>query len=231
MTVLRRSLAGVLLVGLGAALSPTATPVYDGIGAPDEPYRFVVEPSAGPSTAPPTEALKRTPVAQGVSQHGMSVQTAEKGPQFAVFIPPRALAAARGPVEVRAKPQAPTDHPPGMTIDGNVYLVETTSPSGPVTLTSAAAIATVYLRATTARQPGPVMHHRAAPVDPWTALRTSRGGVDFYAARYAGQGQYVLAFAPVAAKDGGPPVALLVLGGVLLLVVVVVVVRVRAAAA
>jgi len=227
--MIRRALAGLLLVGLGLALSPDAVPVYDGIGAPDEPYRFVATPSASPSTAPPTEALVSSPVANGVNTNGMNIATAEQGPQFNLFMPPKGLATARGPVQVKAVPGAPTDHPDGAVVDGNVYVVTVTSPAGPVTRTPAAAIATVYLRATTARQPGPTMYHRDAAGEPWTALRTSRGGVDFYAAAYAGPGQYALAFAPLEGGGGGSPMALLALGGVVLLVVVVVVVRLRSA--
>jgi len=222
--MIRRALAGLMLVGLGLALSPDAVPVYDGIGAPDEPYRFVATPSASPSTAPPTEARVSSPVVAGVNSHGMNVATAERGPQFNLFIPPKALAATRGPVEVKAVPEAPSDDPPGRVADGNAYLVTVTSPGGPVTTTAAAAIATVYLRATTATQPGPTMYHREAATDAWTALKTSRGGVDFYASAYAGPGQYVLAFAETD-KGGGFPTALLVLGGLVLLVAVVVVVR------
>lgn len=228
--MVRRLLAGLLLVGLGLALSPHAVPVYDGIGAPDEPYRFVARPSASPSTAPPTQARVVSPVVNGVSSHGMNMATGEQGPQFALFLPPRALASSRGPVEVKAVPRAPSGQPPGSIADGNAYLVTVTGPGGPVSRTAAAAIATVYLRATTAKQPGPTMYHRDTQPAPWVALKTSRGGVDFYAAAYAGPGEYVLAFAE-AKRGGGLPVALLALGGLVLLVVVVVVVRLRSPSA
>jgi hypothetical protein len=226
--MVRRALAGLLLVGLGLALSPDAVPVYDGIGVPDEPYRFVVRPSASPSTAPPTEARVTSPVVDGLSTNGMNLATAEQGPQFNLFIPPRGFATTKGPVEVRAVPQAPADQPSGALVDGNVYLVTVTSPGSPVQRTVSTAIATVYLRATTAKQPGPTMYHRDAAGAPWKALRTSRGGLDFYASAYAGPGQYALAFADTGG-GGGVPVPLLVLGGALLLAVVVVVVRLRAA--
>jgi hypothetical protein len=224
--MLRRSLAGLLLVGIGLALSPDAVPVYDGIGAPDEPYRFVATPGASPSTAPPTEAVQTTPVVKGVTRNGMTVATAEQGPQFSMYLPPKALATTKGPVQVKAVPEAPTDAPAGTRVDGNVYLVTVTGPA-PLTRTSASAIATVYLRATTSRQPGPTMYHRAEPTGVWEPLRTSRGGTDFYAAVYSGPGQYVLAFDASGASGGGFPVALVSLGGVVLLVVVVVVIRLR----
>ena len=231
MIAARRWLAGALLVGLGFALSPQAVPVYDGIGQPDEPYRFVSPPRNGTTTAEPTSASIATPVAAGRSVNGMSVQTTEVGPQFSLYLPPGALGAAKGPITVTANPEAPTDQPPGARIDGNVYTVAYDAP-GPVTPTEKIAIATVYLRATSAKQPPPTVDYRPAAGQPWQVLKTSRGGTDIYVAAYPGPGQYAVAFAGSGdSSGGGPPVLLLALGGlVLLVVIVVVVVRLRAGA-
>ncbi|MGZ6804712.1 MAG: hypothetical protein ACXVFU_16840 [Nocardioidaceae bacterium] len=224
----RRWSAGALLVGLGWLASPQAVPVYDGVGLPDQPYRYVTAPSGQASTPPPTSASASTPVANGKGTAGMSAQTAEQGPQASVFVPPYGLAAPGGTITLSITPQAPTDAPKGATVDGNVYAFDLKDPAGPVTLTPQASIATLYLRATTARQPGPTMYRRAAAGSPWTPLATSRGGQDVYVAAFPGPGQYVLAF--TAAKgSSGTPVLPLVLGGLLtLLVVVVLVVRLRA---
>ena len=227
----RRWLAGALLVALGAVLSPGAVPVYDGVGQPDEPYRYVAAPEGAKATAAPTGAHATTPVQGGRSTNGLSVATAEKGPQFSLFLPPQAMAAATGPVEVDVTPSAPTDAPAGGVVDGNVYTVTLTSAGGPVTLTERAAIATVYLRATTAKQPPPSLYRRASPTGPWTALATSRGGTDFYVAAFPGPGQFAVVFGTSGGSTdgGGPPVLLLVLlGGLVLLVAVVLVVRRRA---
>lgn len=225
----RRLGAAVLLVALGRLLSPTAVPVYDGVSAPDEPYRYVQPPRGAQATAAPTEGLASTPVAAGRSSYGMSVTSAEQGPQFSLFVPPGALAAAAGPVRVRAVPLAPSDQPVGARIDGNVYLVTLSAGGGPVTLTDQASLATLYLRATTARQPPPVMEHRSSRTDAWTALKTSRGGADVYVSSFVGAGEYALAFTTQAAHGGGLGAPYVVLGVVLLLAVVVVVVRLRAA--
>lgn len=231
MIAARRWLAGALLVGLGFALSPQAVPVYDGLGQPDEPYRFVAPPKSSTKTAEPTTARISTPVTDGRSVNGMSVATAEVQPQFSLYLPPRALAAAKGPITVVAEPQAPADQPSGARIDGNVYVVSYDAP-GPVTATDQIAIATVYMRATSAKQPPPKLYYRPAAGQPWQALKTSRGGNDIYVAAYTAPGQFAVAFDGTASSDGGgPPVLLLALGGLVLLVVlVVVVVRVRAAA-
>ena len=227
----RRWLAGALLVTAGFLASPGAVPVYDGIGQPDEPYRFVAPPKDGTTTAEPTSAKTTTPVKNGRGTNGMSVSTAEVGPQFSLFLPPQSLAAAQGPITVTAEPLAPTDQPPGARLDGNVYEVAFEAPS-PVTTTEQIAIATVYMRATTDKQPPPVLRHRATASDPWTSLKTSRGGQDIYVAAFPGPGQFAVAFNGTGDDDGGgPPVLWLVLAGLVLVVVLaVLVVRLRGTA-
>ncbi len=223
----RRWLAGAVLVTLGWLASPGGVPVYDGVSQPDEPYRYVSAPAGAPVTAEATTATSRTPVKDGLGTSGLSVATAEVGPQFSLYLPPRAMAAASGPVTVTSTPRAPTAQPPGATIDGNVYEVALSSPGGPVTLTDKASLATVYLRSTTAKQPPPSLVYRASPTGAWTTLKTSRGGTDFYVAAFPGPGQFAVAFAT--GSSGGLPVLPLVAVGILvLLVVVVVVVRLRA---
>jgi hypothetical protein len=225
---MRRRLAGaLLLVTLGRLLSPAAVPVYDGIGQPDEPYRYVVPPSGAQRTAAPTEGVATSPVVAGASSYGLNVATAEQSSQFLLYVPPMGLAVAARSVTVRVLPSAPADQPPGAKIDGNVYTVVTTPAR--VTLTPRAAIAIVSMRATTGRQPPPVMEYRAASTGSWGPLHTTRGGIDVYFVRYMGAGQYALAFADAKAGHGGTSPLPYVLGGLLLLVVVVVVIRFRVA--
>lgn len=226
---LSRLLVGAaLLVGVGRLLSPDAVPVYDGIGAPDEPYRYVAAPAGATKTADATTARATSPLVKGKSTYGMSLATKEVGPQFSLFVPPMAFAAAGSSVVVTAAPEAPVDQPPGATIDGNVYTVSVKA-GGPVTLTPQAALATLYLRSTTAKQPGPIMQYRAPGATGWTAIKTSRGGQDIYVSAFPGPGSYALAFAHRSVSSGGSsPMPYVVIGGVLVLVAVVVVVRVRA---
>jgi hypothetical protein len=225
--VRRRLLAALLLVAIGRLLSPAAVPVYDGIGAPDEPYRYVAPPSGAKRTAEPTSARATSPVAGGVATDGMTLATTESGPQFSLFVPPRAVATGGTTLVVEAEPVAPSDQPPGARIDGNVYEVTMTG-RGPVTLTPQAALATLYLRATTAKQPPPRMEHRAAAGQPWQALDTARGGQDVYVSDFRGPGQYALAFAVAAPGHGASRTPYLVGGAVVLLLVALVVVRLRA---
>jgi hypothetical protein len=220
----------VLLVAAGRLLSPDAVPVYDGIGQPDEPYRYVVPPVGSKRTAAPTSAHATSPLVGGRSSYGMSVTTSESGPQFSLFLPPQAISTTGTTVQLKADPVAPTDQPKGARIDGNVYEV-TFVAAGPVTLTDKAALATLYLRATTAKQPGPVMQHKASAGVPWEPVKTLRGGQDVYVSSFPGPGFYALAFAQTPSRKGSSSSSLpyLVLGGLLLVAVVVVVVRLRAA--
>jgi len=230
---LRRWGAASVLITLGWLLTSQAVPVYDGVAAPDEPYRYVRPPVGAKRTPPPISVVASTPVTGGASADGLSLSSAETGPQVALFLPAGALGAPSGTISVTVDPTAPADPPAGGEIDGNVYTLTLTDPAGPVALTPKAALATLYLRATTARQPGPVMEHRDAAGRPWQLLQTSRGGADVYVSSLPAVGQYALVFlrATPTSGRGGVPVLPLVLGGaVVLLGAAVVVVRVRSRA-
>lgn len=223
----RQLLAALALVALGRALSPDAVPVYDGVGSPDEPYRYVVRPEGAPKTAEATSAEQTTPVVAGLSTNGLTVATAEQGPQVLLYLPPKALRSTAVSVRIQVAPVAPTDAPPGRRIDGNVYEVRLTA-AKPVTVAEPATrLGSVTMRATTGQQPGPVMQHRAAATDPWTALKTSRAGQDIYTAAFAGPGQYALAFSASASTGRSALLPWLLVAGVVVLLSSVVVLRLR----
>lgn len=224
----RRWAAAALLVSVGWLVTPQPVAVYDGVGQPDEPYRYVSPPPGAKKTAGATEAFAQSPVSKGHNTNGMSLQTGEQGAQASLFIPAAGLASPGRTVEVKAVPQAPTDQPKGATIDGNVYLFTITDKAGPVTFTDQAALATLALRATSARQPGPVVVYRSDPAKPWMTLRTSRGGADIYVSTFPGAGQYAMAYVATVPPKGTSPLPYVLLGGLVLLVVVVIVIRLQA---
>lgn len=214
---------------LGWLLAPVPVPVYDGVGVPDEPYRYVVAPAGTSPTATPTSGEARTPVAHGAGTNGLIIATAEQSPQFSLFLPPGAMAARAGTITVRAVPQAPTGEPPGARIEGNSYLVTMKDPAGPVTLTAKAAIASLYLRSVDGSREW-VMQFRPQPTAPWQAKQTSRGGTDSFVASFSAAGEYALAAAstPKAAASQVHVLPLVLAGALLLVVVVVIVIRLRA---
>ena len=227
MRLARRAAAGVLLVAAGLLLSPTVVPVYDGIGQPDEPYRYVDRPDGAQVTAEPTSASMTSPVQGGLALHGMNVATKEVAPQFALFLPPRALQAAGArTLTVTATPQAAVSDPPvGKRADGNAYLVGFSVPG--TTLTPQAALATVSMRATTAEQPPPQIHYRPAATEPWQPLQTARAGTEIYATRFPGPGQFQLVFGP-RPEEGSSRLPLVLVAVLVVAAAVLVVVRLRA---
>ena len=227
-SVRRRWVGAALVVGIGWLATPSPVAIYDGIGVPDEPYRYVNAPAGKAATRAPTSAVGKTPLKSGVGTNGLSVSSAEQSAQFSLFVPPAAMAAAGDTIEVKAVPQAPTDQPKGAVIGGNVYLVTlTSSGGGAVTLTDKAVIATLYIRATTGVA-GWVMEYRPQASAQWKALQTSRGGTDSFVATFAGPGQYALARSSASHSKGSGSLPLVLLGVAVLFLVVVVVVRVRA---
>ena len=220
--------AALLLVTCGALASPSYVPVYDGVGLPDEPYRYVAPPPGARPTRPATAATATTPVADGVSANGLSLTSAETGPQVSLFLPAGAFASASGTVTVRATPVAPVGLPVGLRPDGNAVEVVVSNPSAPVTITPRAALASLSLRATTGVKPGPVLEYAPSPRGRYRALATSQAGQDAYVAAFVGPGRYVLAFGTAHAAAGRSPLPIVLGGLVLVLALVIAVVRLRA---
>jgi len=182
-----------LALTLAAAVAPSAVPIYDGIGNPDEPYRYVVPPPDYRDTKPPTTATSTLKVSNGQSA-AAQVNTAEFGPQLALFMPKGALAppASATRVTVKAAPIAPPDQlPTDGTIVGNVYRITATAPGGQVNLIGFGNQAPVLdMRAPTAQQPGPVFEH--LDNGNWTPSETVRIGNDIYRTRADELGDWVL---------------------------------------
>ena len=218
----------LLLLALTAvwALTPHPVPLYDGIGFPDEPYRFV---PARAGAAPATSATVSLPVSGGVNVGGIIANSAEVGPQVSVYAPPRAFAApGKAPVVVTARPAAPTPPLPKGRVDSNVYVLTFTSADGPVSLVKEAQTPAITMRSVSTTPAEPVFAYRASPSAAWQWLPTRRVGRDLSDAKAPGAGEYVLVLRS-GAKAGGHT-ALYALLGVVLLLVLGVIVGVRLAA-
>lgn len=233
--------AGLVLAWL---LAPTAPPLYDGVGFPDEPYRYVTRPAGDVKvTKAPSAVTVSMPVVDGTTD-GFNIASAEQGPQVSVFVPTGTLRAPKGAhtIMLRAVPIAPDGPADGGTVDGNVYRVTATADTGKPSLAPARDKIQVIMRATSARQPGPVMEYRSPGARTWTRLPTARYGNDVYAAPAKGFGDYALVFArPLAgtsgpaAKSSGKVAYLVIVAGLILLlgsvVLAIRLVRARRAAA
>jgi hypothetical protein len=219
--------AGLLLAWLAA---PAAPPIYDGVGQPDESYRYVSPPADAKPTKAPGWVAVRMPVSDGTTD-GFNGSSTEQGPQVSVFVPTGTLIAPRDAhtLLLRADPRAPDAPADGGKVDGNVYRLTVTADVGTPTIAKSQDTIQIILRATSGKQPGPTMEYRAAGAQKWTRLKTARWGNDVYAAPVKGFGDYALVFAtplPGAKPPGTTGLAsyanVLIFAGLLILLVSVV---------
>lgn len=178
---------------LAWVVAPAAIPIYDGIGNPDEPYRYVNPPASAKTTKAPTSARVVVPVT-GSASSAQFANTDESGPQLSLYLPPKALQVlgSEKSVVVTATPTAPSAPlPTDGTIVTNVYRISATAGGQPVgVVNSGPSEPTLQMRAPDARQPGPVMEHRTA--SGWERHRTIRVGTDIYQAQAPALGDWAL---------------------------------------
>jgi hypothetical protein len=221
---MRRLAAGLALVTFGLLLSPSAVPVYDGVGAPDEPYRYVGRSNA----AVPASATTKVSAGQTGS---LLVKSVEQGPQVLLDLAPGAFSATSASVTVTATPLAGDGEVVEQgTIDGNVYRLSATPGA---TLTPDRALGFLFLRAAVMTSPDPVVVHRATPTGAWTSVRTVRAGQDILSTPFRELGDYAVVrlpgAKPLSTSSGLSTgrLALLVGGVVILLLLTIVVLRRR----
>ena len=223
-----------VLYAVALAVTPHALPIYDGIGFPDEPYRFVDPPAGYRHTKPPTAATATIPAAAGRNRDSRTISSTESGPQVALVVPGGAVRTPTGvsAVTVSAAPVALSgDGPPGH-LWGNVYRVTFTTDAGPGRQAPGAR-PQIFMRAPSPQEPGPDFYVRHGTSATWSRLDTRQSGRDIYQAELAGAGDYVLAGEhplDVNAKDPNNEAAVGVVGFVVsgLLVAAVIVLFVRA---
>ena len=198
MTARSRVLSAVLLIGaMGWLAAGAGTPLYDGLGFPDEPYRYVQAPPGAPPAPPATGATQRVPAADGINRE-VELVTDEQGPQLVLYIPPGAVHTppSATSVTVTATPLAADAHSAGGEIDGNVYRLTIDSNTGPVSSIDAYTGSQLTLRATSAQQVPSEGVYRSTAHAPWSPVPIGRAGTDIYAVEIRGAGDYALALLP-----------------------------------
>ena len=194
-------LAVLALAVVVLARPPHAPPLYDGLGFPDEPYRWVSAPAGSGHTAAATSASASLSIAvDGVSPSARGL-SAEQGPQVAFALAAGALQLPSGgrTLAVTASPAAAPAPPPGGQVVSNLYrFASSPTPIGAVRLTAGAGVV-VNLRADQAT--GRTVVVCAWDGRTWSQLATTQVGTDIYAARLS-------AFADIALVrlDPGVPV-------------------------
>lgn len=212
----RRAWLALLLavLALGATVTarpPDSPPLYNGIGFPDEPYRWVTPP-AGESTTPQpaTPASARALVTDGRSAATRAFSS-EQGPQVAFAVADGALAAPDGASEVTVTvtPEAaPGPALPGTTIVSNLHRFSLTTPDGAeVGLTPQGSVI-VNLRASAQTPLSVVVCQWDGSA--WTQVPTRQVGTEIYAADLKTLDPFaVLRFdagvTPTVAAPAGPP--------------------------
>ena len=214
---------------LAWVLAPAVTPIYDGVGQPDEPYRWVKPPANAKTTKPPTTANATVRVSGGFSA-AQFANTAEVAPQISLYLPPKALQVPTGAtsIAVEVKPLAPAAPlPKDGTILTNVYhLTATAGGQSVAVIGKGPSEPSLQMRAPTAKQPGPVFEHRTATG--WQRTRTIRVGVDIYQTQAPVLGDWALVQLAKSGGGGGINWGLLG-GGIALLAVAIVVMVIRLA--
>lgn len=225
-----------LVAGVGGllvawSLAPAAVPVFDGIGQPDEPYRYVDPPATAKTTKSPTEATQQIAVRDGANV-GQYANSGEQGPQVSVYIAPGSLEVPSGTTSVTltATPLAPAAPlPTDGTILTNVYRITAQADGQDVPISGSGKDApAVSMRAPTAKQPGPVFERRTA--DGWERLPTFRAGTDIYQTSDVTKfGEFALVEVDEQSSSGSGVNYLLLVGGVAVLLVagVILVIRMR----
>jgi hypothetical protein len=226
--------AALVALLLAWLVTPAAVPIYNGIGNPDEPYRWIKPPASAKTTKPPTSVQKLVPVSGGLST-AQFANTSENGPQLSLYLPPKALHAPAGAtsITVNAQPLAPTPPlPTDGTIATNVYRITATANGQQVGVTqSGPSEPSLQMRSPDGRQPGPVFEHRTA--GGWQRMRTIRVGVDVYQAQAPAFGDWALVQLASSASSssgggGGGGLNWLLLGpGIALLVVAILILMIR----
>jgi hypothetical protein len=226
----RRVLAALAALTLAWLIAPASVPIYDGVGNPDEPYRYVSPPAGAKKTPAPTVAKATLTVTSAGLDNAQYANSAEVAPQVVYYVPNGAMKAPTGAsaITVTATPLAPTAPlPADGTIVGNVYRIAATTSKGDAVIVGhgITQLPTLDMRAPTGKQPGPVFEHVVSGA--WQHSNTLRIGVDVYQTSAGALGDWALVqLKSQPGKSSGINVGLLA-AGIAVLVIVVLIIAIR----
>lgn len=189
--LIRPCLVIVAVLLLGAA-SRTPVPLYDGIGFPDEPYRYITAPSGVTNSQFPASSIDTSaPLSELAAQAVFNSD--EQGPQVSIVLNARdrAFGSNTTHLKIVARPLAPDAASSRQSAKGNIYAVSLTSNNGS-SMSPSGQDNTIRLRLPQKDGAQAVMKYRAQANQPWKTLSTNKIGNDIYEAPLAGSGQYAL---------------------------------------
>lgn len=187
----------IILIATAIACNKHAVPIYDGVGFPDEPYRYVNPPSADLRTStPPSAATATTTLTNGGSASEISSNSDEQGPQVVLYISPNSLTAdpSATSLTITAKPVdvASSDQPTDGVVAGNGYVVSTDSPS---TFHDQMNTSIIDLRLPQAYSKTTALtgfEFRPTGSTAWKKVETLQVGSDIYQTPFKGFGEYAM---------------------------------------
>ena len=179
-----------LLLGAAAVLATSSyllvpggsPPLYDGVGFPDEPYRYLHPPGGSIATKPPAGASTVVALLGDGSNTAVTLQTAEKGPQIALAFRLGLLQAPSGArtITVKVDPVDPVSAPDNGEILGNTYRASFTGSNGkPATITGVGTYSAAVRIPQGTRSAVAIELYTGGA---WTTLRTTQTGSDVYTA-------------------------------------------------
>lgn len=183
--------AALLILGVGWSIAPrSALPLYDGIGFPDEPYRFVHRPAGAQETKAPTVAHGSASVAVTGRTGSVAAASAEVAPQISLYIPKGKLEVPAGTttVTVTATPAQPVSPHAGQYLWSNVY--DVSASPGATQFHAGGQQATITMRAASAQRPQPSIAYFAG--ESWHLLPTYAQGQDIYIAELNRFGEFAV---------------------------------------
>lgn len=209
-------LAGASLMALVWWIAPLSSPpLYDGLGLPAEPYRYLKPPAGQPHGLPPSSAHVVLRAGHGGLPAG-TASTLEAPPQAILLLQDNAVAVPSGAssVTLTIRPVLPPTPVPG-TLDGNVYRFNVSAPGHPSLVVHRNG-ATVELRATDARVSPAVEQYTGHG---WRKLSTAKLlNVSVFVATVSSLGDFALVLkGPASTSGSGSPLLLIIAGVIVLL--------------
>jgi hypothetical protein len=209
-----RLLAASTALVLAWLATPHAVPLYDALGIPDEPYRYVTPPAGYQQTPPPSSVSFDLPAAGGTNTGGVLAQTKEQTSQAGIFIVPKALTgpASTKSFKISITAEAPDGDTPEGPIDGNIYKIELFADGSPTaTLNPADTESMPYVqRATSSTIAAANLLYRPAG-GTWKEIPDTKGGTDSFQGYFAGAGDYALVVATAPASSSSHTLVIVVL--------------------
>lgn len=207
---------GLALLAIWQVLPISTPPLYDGIGLPPEPYRYLHPTHAqAANNLPPTSAYRAFILRSNTPT--VIVGTKEQGPQAEILLDGSSIRSGSRQTRVRVTIRAvtPPSLPPGMHLDGNVYAITITADGRTAHLRASHAV--ILLRATSAFLHPSMEAYRAGR---WRRLIAAPGYIrESWGAQMAAPGDFALFTQGGPAQPPGTNWAPLIVAGLIALAV------------